>query len=146
MLVAGGEETERSITKSIQLRTSLKPYVMELAANATAHGTPLMVPLWWYFPDDPELQVRRTHQMSMVARLKLVVAAQHNDDPTELMLGPKYLAAPVLRLGQRNRTLYLPKTDGGWTHYYSRARFAGGANVTVAAPFDELPLFVRQYS
>ena len=61
VLVAGGEEAERSITKSIQLRTSLKPYVMELAANATAHGTPLMVPLWWYFPDDPELQVR-THQ------------------------------------------------------------------------------------
>ena len=65
VLVAGGEEAERSITKSIQLRTSLKPYVMELAANATAHGTPLMVPLWWYFPDDPELQVRRTHQMPM---------------------------------------------------------------------------------
>ena len=26
----------------------------------------------------------------------------------------------------------------------SRKSYAGGANVTVAAPFDELPLFVRE--
>ena len=65
-----------------------------------------------------------------------------NSAPKRLS-GPKFLCAPVLELGARERTLYLPRSEGGWQHYYSKARFAGGANVTVAAPFDELPLFVR---
>jgi alpha-glucosidase (family GH31 glycosyl hydrolase) len=38
----------------------------------------------------------------------------------------------------------LPTNEGGWTHYYSRKRYAGGANVTVPAPYDELPLFIRE--
>jgi hypothetical protein len=56
----------------------------------------------------------------------------------------RYLAAPVLEKGATTRTLYLPANTGGWTHYYSKKAFAGGQNVTVPAPFDELPLFVRQ--
>jgi hypothetical protein len=34
-----GPEAEASITKSIKLRSALKPYIMELAANASAYGT-----------------------------------------------------------------------------------------------------------
>ena len=59
------------------------------------------------------------------------------------MFGPRYLAAPVLEQGATTRTLYLPASEGGWTHYYTREAFPGGANVTVNAPFDELPLFQR---
>lgn len=118
-----GPEAEASITKSNYLRTSLKPYVMEMAANATKHGTPIMVPLWFYFPDDMELREREA--------------------TTEFMFGPKYLAAPVLEKGATTRTLYLPKSAGGWVHYYSKKHYAGGGNVTVPAPFDELPLFVK---
>ena len=58
------------------------------------------------------------------------------------MLG-RYLAAPVLEQGATTRTLYLPTNAGGWTHYYTRKNYTGGVNVTVPAPFDELPLFVR---
>ena len=118
-----GPEAETSITKSIRLRTSLQDYIMGLSANASAHGTPITTPLWWHFPDDPEL-----------TRREIVDA---------FMFGPRYLAAPVLELGARTRTLYLPLNVGGWTHHYTGARFAGGANLTVQAPFDELPLFVR---
>ena len=49
----------------------------------------------------------------------------------------------MLEPGATTRTLYLPASTGGWTHYYTRKAYAGGANVTVPAPFDELPLFVR---
>ena len=117
-------EAEISIVKSIQLRTSLKNYTMSLSANASMYGTPIMTPLWFHFPHDPELQEREVID--------------------SFMFGPKYLAAPVLALGARNRTVYLPRSEGGWEHYYSRAHYAGGGNVTVAAPYDELPLFVRQ--
>ena len=95
---------------------------MELAANATKHGTPLMRPLRFDFPTE------------------MLAMAEVED---AFMLGPKYLAAPVLEDGARVRTVHLPRTDGGWTHYYSGAKYAGGANVTVPAPLDELPLFVR---
>lgn len=45
-----GPEAEASIVKSIQLRNALKPYILQLAANATAYGTPLMRPIWFDFP------------------------------------------------------------------------------------------------
>eukprot|EP01050_Picozoa_sp_SAG11_P004233 SAG11_NODE_264_length_11522_cov_14.739210_5_plen_86_part_00 len=84
-----------------------------------------MVPLWFYFPHDHELA--------------------HREVSDAFMFGPKYLAAPVLEQGATTRTLYLPANEGGWTHFYSRKTFAGGANVTVPAPYDELPLFERKY-
>eukprot|EP01052_Picozoa_sp_SAG31_P026542 SAG31_NODE_2413_length_5741_cov_8.901099_3_plen_146_part_00 len=121
---AYGPEAEASITKSIDLRASLKTYTMELAANATKFGTIIMAPLWFHFPGDVEL-----HRREFV---------------DSFMYGPRYLAAPVLERGLRNRTVYLPTNPNGWVHYYSRAKFAGGANVTVPAPLDELTLFIRQ--
>ena len=83
-----------------------------------------MVPLCFYFPHDPELTRREISD--------------------SFMFGPKYLAAPVLEQGATTRALYLPVSEGGWTHCYSRKRYAGGANVTVPAPYDELPLFIRE--
>jgi alpha-glucosidase (family GH31 glycosyl hydrolase) len=81
-----------------------------------------MVPLWFHFPTDTELRRRE------------IVDA--------FMFGPRYLAAPVLEPNARVRTVYLP-TGAQWRHYYSRVVFRGGANVTVAAPMDELTLFER---
>jgi alpha-D-xyloside xylohydrolase len=83
----------------------------------------MMRPLWWDFPSDGSSPAWNT-----------------NDT---FMLGPKYLAAPVLELGVRSRTVWLPICDGGWTHYYTGETFAGGATIHVNAPYDELPLFVR---
>ena len=59
------------------------------------------------------------------------------------MFGPTMLAAPVTDMGARNRTLYLPSPSSGqvWEHYFTKKTYSGGANVTVAAPLDEFPLF-----
>ena len=59
------------------------------------------------------------------------------------MFGPTMLAAPVTDMGARNRTLYLPSLPSGqsWEHYFTKKTYIGGANVTVAAPLDEFPLF-----
>ena len=80
-----------------------------------------------------------------------VLGAKHASNPEYKLnslfflpfLGPRYLAAPVLQQGATTRTLYLPENEGGWTHYYTRKVYTGGVNVTVPAPFDELPLFAR---
>ena len=59
------------------------------------------------------------------------------------MFGPTMLAAPVTDMGARNRTLYLPSLPNGqnWEHYFTKTTYPGGANVTVATPLDEFPLF-----
>jgi hypothetical protein len=74
----------------------------------------------------------------------------------ELMLGDDLLAAPVIKPGARTRTLYLP--GGRWVFLPQGLRYqersgafhvgrattvAGGRELTVRAPLDELPLFAR---
>ena len=122
-----GPAAEASITKSIQLREALHPYIVELVANASEFGTPLIRPVWWEFPADANV----------------AATSEAADSIPTFMFGNKYLVAPVTTNSAREWTVYLPATPGGWIHYYSRAMFPGGANVTVPAPFDELPLFER---
>lgn len=116
-----GPEAEVSITKSIQLREALHGYIMELSANSSTTGAPMMRPLWWDFPNSPE-----AWKISDV-----------------FMFGPRYLAAPVLQEGARSRTLWLPLVQEGWSSYYTGQHYAGGSEITVDAPLTELPLFVR---
>ena len=60
----------------------------------------------------------------------------------EYMFGPSILVAPVTEQGVTSRSVYLPSgTD--WYNYWTNERVHGGQTVTVAAPIDTIPLFVR---
>ena len=62
------------------------------------------------------------------------------------MLGSEWLVRPVTEFGVREVTLYLPALEQGegWVYYFNASvRFNGGANVTVSAPLEEVPLFRR---
>jgi len=70
------------------------------------------------------------------------------DDPKvanigdEYMFGPSLLVAPVVEQGMTSREVYLPAgTD--WYNFWTNERVKGGQTITVAAPIDTLPLFVR---
>jgi alpha-D-xyloside xylohydrolase len=70
------------------------------------------------------------------------------DDPKvanigdEYMFGPALLVAPVVEQGMTSRQVYLPAgTD--WYNFWTNERVKGGQTITVAAPIDTLPLFVR---
>jgi alpha-glucosidase (family GH31 glycosyl hydrolase) len=66
-------------------------------------------------------------------------AATLND---EYMLGPDFLVAPVTDQGVTSREVYLPAgTD--WYNYWTNEKLHGGQTVTVNAPIDTLPLFVK---
>ena len=53
----------------------------------------------------------------------------------------KYLVAPVLELGQRERDVYLP--EGRWKDVNSGKILDGGRTVRAAAPLDVIPVYEK---
>jgi alpha-D-xyloside xylohydrolase len=60
----------------------------------------------------------------------------------EYMFGPALLVAPVVEQGRTSREVYLP-AGADWYNYWTNEKLHGGLTVTVDAPIDTLPLFVR---
>jgi alpha-glucosidase len=114
-----GTAVETLIREAIALRYRLLPYLYTAFVQASEDGRPVQRPLLFDYQDD--------------------VACRGRDD--QYLLGDHLLVAPVLAAGQTARHVYLPA--GGWYHWTSEECFAGEQLVTVAAPLDEIPLFVR---
>jgi alpha-glucosidase (family GH31 glycosyl hydrolase) len=58
------------------------------------------------------------------------------------MFGPAFLVAPVTEQGATSREVYLP-AGADWYNYWTSERVKGGQTITVSAPIDTIPLFVR---
>src|SRR5262245_42134679 len=104
---------------AIELRYQLLPEIYNLVAESAATGLPAMRPLVLEYPDDS-----RTWGL---------------DD--EFMLGRDLLLAPVLQEAQRERDLYLPKSE--WFDFWTGRRYEGGKNVRIPVTLDSIPIFVR---
>jgi alpha-D-xyloside xylohydrolase len=115
-----GPEAYLAITAVLRLRERLRPYIHTHLRDGQRTGVPLMRPLLLAFPDDP--------------------AAWDVED--QFLFGPDILVAPVTELGARQRRVYLP-AGAEWTHTGSGRRYPGGGHVTVDAPLEHIPLFVR---
>jgi alpha-D-xyloside xylohydrolase len=70
------------------------------------------------------------------------------DDPrawevdTAYLFGPNLLVAPVLEAGAREWTVYLP-AGASWRDAWTGQDYDGGQSVTVDAPLERIPLFLR---
>ena len=115
-----GDEVLRICTKYLELRETIRPYVTELMKEAHEKGTPVMRPLFYDYPEDTKVW----------------------EIEDEYMFGPDMLVAPILYEDMRERTLYLP--EGDWSDINSKTEYKGGDFVTVAAPLDTLPVFVKR--
>ena len=115
-----GDEVLRICTKYLELRETIRPYVTELMKEAHEKGTPVMRPLFYDYPEDTKVW----------------------EIEDEYMFGPDMLVAPILYEDMRERTLYLP--EGDWVDINSKTEYKGGDFVTVAAPLDTLPVFVKR--
>jgi alpha-D-xyloside xylohydrolase len=113
-----GDEAYAAITGVMWMRERLRPYLHGVLDASP--GLPLMRPLLLEFPADPK--------------------AWEIED--QFLFGPDLLVAPVLSAGARERRVYLP-SGATWTHAGSGKRYDGGVFVTVAAPLDTIPLFLR---
>ena len=99
----------------------LVPYLRSLVADES--GLPAQRPLFLHYEDDPRC-----------------FAVQD-----AYLYGPDLLVAPVHRAGVEQWQTYLPAGEH-WTHLWSGNEYAGGADVTVAAPFGQPPVFFRSGS
>ncbi len=115
-----GPQAEPILKKYLKLRYALMPYLYSLGWFTHQTGAPFMRALFMDFPGDDK-----------VADLR-----------DEYMFGPALLVAPVAEQGATARNVYLPAgTD--WYNYWTNERVHGGQTISVAAPIDTIPLFVK---
>ncbi len=120
--------------KYAKLHTQLYPYIQAAAEAYYATGMPIM----------------RHHLLTDADDAQ----AHRRDD--QYLFGPDILVAPVLQEGATVRALYLPA--GNWVQWWRSVRYdefsgaftlgaldmlAGSREVTVGAPREEIPMFVR---
>lgn len=114
-----GPEIEEICRTYLDLRYRLLPYLYSLFWESATHGAPVLRPLLYHFPDDPQ-----TYQL-------------HD----QVLLGPSLLAAPIYQPGQVQRAVYLPA--GRWYDWWSDALLVGPCEVQADAPLERMPLYVR---
>jgi len=117
---AYGRQAEAILARYDRLRYQLIPYIYSLARHTYESGAPFMRALWMDFPGDPKVA----------------------DIGDEYMFGPDFLVAPVTSQGQTRKQVYLP-AGADWYDYWTHTRIPGGRTVTVDAPIDRIPVFVR---
>lgn len=115
-----GEEAQKIMEKYLQIRNDLKPYISGIYKEASEKGLPLMRAMFLEFPDDEKCW-------------------NLND---QYMFGSELLVAPVLEAKAETRTLYLP--EGKWESLETKEEYEGGQTITVAAPIDTIPVFIRR--
>ena len=114
-----GEETYAILRKYYDLRMDMRGYIRSLYAEAHENGSPLLRAMFYEFPGD-----RKCWELQ-----------------DQYMFGGTYLAAPILRLNQFRREVYLPA--GQWELTSTSEVFRGEQTVTVDAPVEYMPVFRR---
>lgn len=118
-----GHPAYESMRYYTQLRYTLMPYIYSLTHMVTRQGYTIMRPLVMDFPQDKTV----------------------HDIGDQYMFGPALMVAPVYEQGARTREVYFPK-GSDWYNFYTGKRIEGGQTLTVDAPYDRIPLFVRSGS
>ena len=67
------------------------------------------------------------------------------DIKDQWMFGPAFMACPVGYYKARNRSVYFPKASG-WYDLYTGEHIDGGQSLVVDAPYEQMPVFVREGS
>ena len=88
--------------------------------EAAKNGSPVMRTMFYEFPDDEKCWELKD----------------------QYMFGSEYLVAPVLKAGATSREVYLPA--GKWENINTKEVIEGGRSITVAAPIDQIPVFLKK--
>ena len=116
-----GEDNYEILKEYLFVRERMRPYIRECMKQASETGAPVMRPMFFDFPEDK-------------------VCWETED---QYMFGPDVLVAPVMEMGARQRSVYLP-AGISWTEAKTGRCYPGGSRVTVDAPLSVIPVFVRE--
>ncbi|KAF4608780.1 hypothetical protein EYR40_001127 [Pleurotus pulmonarius] len=118
-----GEEAAANMSKWLDTKHRLMPYIYQLAVQANQNGHPIMRAMFLQFPEDPT-----THHLDR-----------------QYMFGPSLLVAPVfVPLGEMS-VYYLP--GGKWTSFFHPERVVQGPVwIEEHVPIGDIPVWVRQGS
>jgi alpha-D-xyloside xylohydrolase len=116
-----GEQVEAVSRQYLELRYRLLPYLYSVAHEVHAKGAPIMRPLVFDFPDDP----------------------QALDQAHSYLFGRALHVAPVLAPDVSSWPVYLPQSAGGWVDFWTGERRAGGRTHDVPSPLERIPLHLR---
>ncbi len=111
----------RSMVHYDRLRYRLMPYIYTLAGMTWHEDYTLMRALVMDFGADP-----KTHGVG-----------------DQFLMGPFLMAAPVYEYKARSREVYFP-AGCGWYDFYTGEYVGGGQRLTVDAPYERMPLYVRE--
>jgi len=114
-----GKYYEDIIRKYLKLRYTMLPFLYTTLEEAHRSGVPLFRPLLLNYQDDE---------------------STYNIDD-EFMVGDNLLLAPILKPDVTKRLVYLP--PGTWYDYWTNKKYSGGTMISVEAPLDVVPMFVR---
>jgi alpha-D-xyloside xylohydrolase len=115
-----GEENYRIMSRYLQVREQLRPYIFKHMEIASREGIPMMRPLFFDFPDDENCYI---------------VEDQY-------MFGPDLLIAPVLEYQATSRKVYFP-TGSSWKDALTGKVYKGGQTIDYAVTIDNIPVFCR---
>ena len=104
-----------------KLRYRLMPYLYSMAGWAHFKDYTLMRALVMDFNGDKEIE----------------------NIGNQWMFGPALMACPVGYYKARNRSVYFPK-QCGWYNLYTNEYIEGGQRLVVDAPYEQIPVFVRE--
>lgn len=115
-----GEEAYPILVKYLHLRENLRDYTRQLMKQAHTEGKPVIRAMFYEFPEDEKCDTLQD----------------------QYMYGDKYLVAPVMYAGLRERSVYLP-SDTDWKNIETGEIIKGGQIIITAAPIDVIPVFEK---
>jgi len=118
-----GHPAYQSMLYYSKLRYRLMPYIYSLAGKSYQQDYTIMRGLVMDFPQD-------------------LKASNLND---AYLFGPALLINPVLGYKDRDRDVYLPAGQG-WYDLYTGKYFKGAQEVKADAPYERIPVFVKEGS
>ncbi|QCX37640.1 DUF5110 domain-containing protein [Aureibaculum algae] len=118
-----GHPAYASILYYTNLRYRLMPYIYTMAGKTYFDDYTIMRPLIMDFSKDKKVE----------------------NIGDQFMFGPSIMVCPVYEYEERNRSVYFPE-GANWYNFYTGAEIKGGQKLNVDAPYDRIPLYVREGS
>ena len=114
-----GSKAYESILYYMKLRYRLMPYIYSLTGAVHFVDATIMRALAMDYPHDPEVR----------------------DLSDQWLFGPAIMVCPVFEYKATSRSVYFP--EGTWYDFYTGEKIEGGRRITVDAPYERIPLYVR---